>query len=78
MEKRFGPQKWWCEVCDANQVDSTDPNTGKFYLIHGVEHPAGGRDNWTSVLFAVCCNCNPMDAMRCVNVEDMVDRTNKS
>ena len=68
----MGPQKWWCEVCDDRQVDSTDPTTGKFYITFGMEHPyQAQKEHWTSVLFAVCCNCNPADALSPITIEDV-------
>lgn len=74
---RIGPQKWWCSVCDSRQVDSTDPTTGKFYITFGMEHPAGYQsqeDHWTSVLFAVCCDCNPADVLSSITIENIVTK----
>jgi len=74
---RMGPQKWWCSVCDNRQVDSTDPTTGKFYITFGMEHPAGHQsqeDHWTSVLFAVCRDCNPADVLSSITIENIVTK----
>jgi hypothetical protein len=74
---RIGPQKWWCGVCDNRQVDSTDPTTGKFYITFGMEHPNAPmtqKDHWTSVLLAVCCECNPADALSPITIENVVEK----
>lgn len=74
MGMTMGPQKWWCSVCDNRQVDSTDETTGKFYIAFGMEHPNGfqtQKDHWTSVLMAVCCDCNVADTVRPITVENV-------
>ena len=64
-------------MCDERQVDSTNPDTGNYYMLNGVEHPASGRDACPTVLFAVCCDCDISNAARRINVENVFDsRTN--
>ena len=48
------PQVYWCQVCDSNQVDSTKPETGKFYHCFGHDFETG---DYTSVFFAHCARC---------------------
>jgi hypothetical protein len=74
--KLFGKQIWWCNICDEKQVDSTKPETGSYYMLNGVEHPASGNDACRTVIFAVCCHCNLLNAARKINVEHLFDRIN--
>lgn len=57
--------EFWCEVCDGKIVDSTKPETGKFYSVSGCLWSAPDEFNgdYKSVLFAVCPDCDPMNAL---------------
>jgi hypothetical protein len=54
------PQLYWCNVCDTNTVDSTKPETGKFYHVYGHDFSTG---DCTSIFFAICPECNPIQAL---------------
>jgi hypothetical protein len=59
------PQVYWCAVCDANRIDSTKPETGVFYQVAGHELQSG---DYNSVFFAICPDCNALDALHTVKV----------
>lgn len=60
-------QKFWCNECDENVVDSTNPETGHFYMMFGhIYKPSSkisefGTDksigDSTSIIFALCSDC---------------------
>jgi hypothetical protein len=74
---------FWCHVCDHNQVHSNDTKTGKFYQVFGHQYlpamkvvngkyemqPQGSGD-YHSIVFAVCNECNLLDSLREINLED--------
>lgn len=64
-------EKWWCEVCDSKQVDSSDPSTGCFYHVFGIEWPAKDDSDNTSIIFAICDTCNPLDALHKIKIENL-------
>jgi len=75
--EHLGHQKWWCDVCDSRQVDSKDSTTGSYYQVAGMEHPARSKEEkWTSIIFAVCCECEPIKALHKIKVENQVVRKN--
>lgn len=54
------PQGFWCSVCDHNQVDSNNKETGKFFVAHGHAFNAESKEydgDYHGVMFAVCPNC---------------------
>lgn len=57
-------QVFWCNDCDAVQVDSHKPETGKFYLQWGhmyqkLAEPIGEFDgDYVGVMFALCPACD--------------------
>ena len=64
-------QKWWCNVCDNKQVDSSDPNTGSFYIVFGIEWPAKEDSENTKVIFAICDSCDPKDTIQKININNL-------
>ncbi len=70
MSKLYGPQEFWCSVCDCALVNSENPETGKFYLVAG-NQAHSVRDDYHMILFAVCRNCNPLDALKEINPADI-------
>ena len=50
-------QVYWCQNCDAKQVDSSKPETGKFFQQFGHEFVTG---DYTSVFYALCNDCIDM------------------
>ena len=59
------PQIYWCHVCDANKVHSNKPETGKFYHVFGHAFDDG---NYHSIFFAICPDCNVLDALNVVQI----------
>ena len=47
-------QVYWCHNCDSRKVDSSKPETGKFFQQFGHEFETG---DYTSVFYALCPNC---------------------
>jgi hypothetical protein len=54
------PQTFWCKKCDQQEVDSTRPVTGDFYVVggHAYDKESSEYDGeYLSVMFAVCKSC---------------------
>ena len=73
-------QVYWCQACDARQVDSSKPETGKFFQQFGHEFHTG---DYTSVFYALCPDCIDLprnelsfDALSSANfdISDMSDK----
>jgi hypothetical protein len=42
-----------------------------------MEHPARSKEEkWTSIILAVCCECEPIKALHKIKVENQVVRKN--
>ncbi len=53
-------QFFWCKVCDHRQVDSNQPETGTFHVIHGHSFDRERQEyagEYLGVMFAVCKVC---------------------
>lgn len=55
-------QIFWCNKCDALEVDSQKPETGKFHLQWGhtfnkKTQSFDGDGEYTGVMFAICSDC---------------------
>lgn len=66
MEKYFIRQEFWCAECDHSMVDSSDPNSGRFFQVSGHVRKSIfiGKDDTTQyegVIFAICANCLAKD-----------------
>lgn len=58
-------ERLWCQVCDMKLVDPTDPTTGTFYRAHGhTVKNDGTLGNYRCVVFSVCKECAPRDAVK--------------
>lgn len=64
-------QIYWCHVCDHKQVDLDKPETGTFYRVSGhtyqigtVWHEQESPKDYTHVTFAICPDCNVLDALK--------------
>ena len=61
--KRHTPQhtqKFWCNACDRNTVDSDKPETGNFYVIFGHAWDPVSKDfdgDYGGFMFALCPTC---------------------
>lgn len=55
----------WCQVCDQKVVSPEDPTSGSFHVVcgHNVKRD-GGIGRYRAVVFAVCSDCNPVDAVK--------------
>ena len=54
------PQRFWCNRCDQQTVDSEKPDTGNFYVIFGHAYNQETREydgEYSSVMFAFCKSC---------------------
>lgn len=60
--------KFWCNECDGCLVDSDNPETGRFFSVHGHEWIPeckqndrqkfpDGAGSYTQVIFAMCKGC---------------------
>jgi hypothetical protein len=52
--------EFYCNFCDIRIVDSTKPETGKFFLHFGHSYCQATKQydgNYTGVMNAVCCVC---------------------
>ena len=47
--------EYWCDICDANAVDSRDHSTGRFFIAFG--HVVNNVEEHTGVQFAICNDC---------------------
>lgn len=58
-------EQQWCACCDTHQVDSAEPESGRFYAPFG--HVLDQKGEWDGdyvpVLFAVCCYCTIEELM---------------
>lgn len=55
------PQRFWCNRCDQQTVDSEKPETGNFYVIFGHVYNLETRDydgEYNGVMFAICPKCD--------------------
>lgn len=53
-------QKFWCNSCDSWQVDSENPETGKFFVQFGHSYSAEEQEysgDYHGVMFAFCTHC---------------------
>lgn len=65
--------EFWCSVCDHNIVNSSKPETGKFYSVRGHQRSktiVSGQSvivetdgEYTEVFFAICPDCKLEDAL---------------
>lgn len=70
----LGNQVLWCQICDSRQVDSAKPETGKFYMVHGLARAADTPP--TSIFLAICPHCKYTDAMtEAKNIETVLVRS---
>lgn len=55
----------WCAVCDAKIVDSAKPETGRWFAAAGHAWSSKGKYEgaYYSVLFAICPDCDPLEAL---------------
>ena len=66
MEKYIVRQEFWCAECDQSMVDSSNPNSGRFFQVagHVRKFARMGKDDtgdYESVIFAICANCLAKD-----------------
>lgn len=54
------PQVFWCNRCDAERVDSTNTDTGRFFIQSGHAFDKDTKQydgDYHGVMFAVCKAC---------------------
>jgi len=53
-------QIFWCNHCDAKQVDSNKPETGRFFVVFGHSWSQSHKEyegEYTGGMFALCEDC---------------------
>ena len=66
IQKFLVRQEFWCSECDHSKVDSSNPNSGRFFQVGGhvrkfEDEGLGDTGDYESVIFAICANCLAKD-----------------
>ena len=53
-------QKYWCNHCDTEQVESQNPESGQYFVAFGHKYEKNSSEydgEYLGVMFALCKNC---------------------